>query len=326
MELTQIVQDYRPSVAPVTDKYTIDLMAILPVFLANIDVLESTKATYKRTIGLFNDFLIERNIKSPRKQHVLEYKKMLIDEGKSANTIQNYIIGVRRIFEWTAEDAPEIIGFYYPNIAKRVRGAKVSNLGHRKDALSKHQVQTIARTFDRSTLKGKRDYALYVLMVTTGARSIEVARANIGDLRIYQGELALFVQGKGMIDKSKPLKVSNHTDAAIRDYLKARGAYRDDEPLFASTSNSNRDDNISTRSIRGILKNAFRESGYDSERITGHSLRHTFATQNLLNGGTLQETQEVLGHSSITVTQRYTHNYSRKNNHSENRVDNALFQ
>ena len=68
-----------------------------------------------------------------------------------------------------------------------------------------------------------------------------------------------------------------------------------------------------------------RRAGYDSDRLTAHSLRHTAATLNLLAGGTLQETQQLLRHSSINTTTIYAHNLDRAQSKSEERIANAIF-
>lgn len=82
---------------------------------------------------------------------------------------------------------------------------------------------------------------------------------------------------------------------------------------------------MTTRSISRIAKEHFIDVGLDSPRITAHSLRHTAATLNLLNGGSIEETQQLLGHKSITTTMIYSHALERANNNSENRIAGAIF-
>ena len=82
---------------------------------------------------------------------------------------------------------------------------------------------------------------------------------------------------------------------------------------------------MTTRSISRAAKEYMVEIGLDDERHTAHSLRHTAATLNLLNGATLEETQQLLGHASITTTQIYAHALERANNNSEYRIAAAVF-
>lgn len=304
---------------PLQRSNDVDLEKWLPYFLAELDAAESTKKTYARIIRIFSRYLKENDITLPHKTDLIVYKEHLKASGKSANTIQNYIIGIKQIFKWALDK-----NLYHEDITKGVKGVKLPK-EHQRDALTKAQVQAVAKTFDRSTLKGKRDYALFILMVTTGARTIELVRADIADIGSYYGEGALFVQGKGMIDKSRPLKIAFTTEQALKDYLAARGNADDSAPLFASISNQNKGGRLSTRSIRSIIQEALEKSIVKTKRTSAHSLRHTFATENLLAGGTLQETQNVLGHASISTTMKYTHNHQRQKNNSESRVADALF-
>ncbi|MCV3755526.1 hypothetical protein OF390_05985 [Limosilactobacillus fermentum] len=77
-------------------------------------------------------------------------------------------------------------------------------------------------TIPQDTLKGKRDYAMLALMLTMGLRTIEVSRANVGDIRTQGDAVVLYVQGKGHVDKDALVRMPNHVETAVRTYLKAR--------------------------------------------------------------------------------------------------------
>ena len=82
---------------------------------------------------------------------------------------------------------------------------------------------------------------------------------------------------------------------------------------------------MTTRTISGIIKGHMRAAGYDSERLTAHSLRHTAATLALMGGATIQEAQQMLRHSNINTTMLYSHNLTRAANTSEARIAEAIF-
>lgn len=82
---------------------------------------------------------------------------------------------------------------------------------------------------------------------------------------------------------------------------------------------------MTTRSVSRIAKQHMVDVGLNSERLTGHSLRHTAATLNLLNGATLEETKQLLGHSNINTTMIYAHALERSKNNSEKRIAKAIF-
>jgi len=162
-------------------------------------------------------------------------------------------------------------------------------------------------------------------MVTGGLRTIEVERANIEDMKPGRTGAVLYIQGKGWDSKDQYISLAAPVEAAIRAYLLTRAGAQGKDPLFASTSNNSAGGRMTTRSISGIVKDRMRAAGIDSDRLTAHSLRHTAGTLNLLNGGTLQETQQLLRHSNINTTMIYLHNLERAANRSEQRIAAAIF-
>lgn len=104
------------------------------------------------------------------------------------------------------------------------------------------------------------------------------------------------------------------TDAALQpiyDYLSTRDRRGKDEPLFASLSTRTSGGRLSLRSIREISKEVMRSAGFDDDRLTSHSLRHTAITLALLGGASLQQAQQLARHSNINTTLLYSHNLSR---------------
>jgi integrase/recombinase XerC len=162
-------------------------------------------------------------------------------------------------------------------------------------------------------------------MVTSGLRTVEVARANIEDMRTVADFTALYIQGKGHEERTAYVKLAEPVEAAIRDYLAARGKAEATSPLFSSDAHRNAGERMTTRSISRIVKEALIAAGLDSDRLTAHSLRHTTATLNLLNGGTVEETQQLLRHTNINTTLIYSHALERAKNNSEARVAKAIF-
>jgi len=90
--------------------------------------------------------------------------------------------------------------------------------------------------------------------------------------------------------------------------------------LFTSDANRNYGERLTTKTISRVVKSALVEIGLNNERYTAHSLRHTAGTQNILNGGTVQETQQLLRHKSPTTTYIYINVVNRINNKSEQRL------
>lgn len=286
-------------------------------FIAYLDAKESTVETYSKAMRPFFSYMADNGITRPTRETILAYRDSLKARLKPS-TVQTYIITLRLFFAWTAQEG------LYPNVAEHIKGAKLDRQ-HKKDALTSSQAKAILTGINRDTLAGKRDFAILALMTSCGLRTIEVARATIADMRNAGESAALYIQGKGRDEKTEYVKLAEPVEAAIRDYLKARGKAEGKEALFTSTSNNNAGQALTTRSISGIVKEAMRAAGLDSERLTAHSLRHTAATLNLLAGGSVQETQQLLRHSNIGTTMIYAHNLERAANNSEARIAAAIF-
>lgn len=282
-----------------------------------IDVNQKSKDTYTRNIRQFYLYLEDNNIDRPTQPDILAYKEHLLKD-KKPTTAQAYLMAVKQFFQWT-----ETVGLY-PNITAGVKGVRL-DAGHKKDYLTSAQTKKVLETAKGSALKDLRDYAIIALMFTTGLRTIEVSRANIEDMRAAGDNMALYVQGKGHQERTDYVKVEPQVEEAIRAYLKARGNADAKAPLFASVAHRNGGQRMTTRSISRIAKEALLAAGYDSDRLTAHSFRHTAATLNLLNGGTPEETMQLLRHSNLNTTLIYSHALERAKNNSEARVAAAIF-
>lgn len=289
---------------------------LLKRFLEYLDASEKTVQTYTRALRQFFKFLYENNITQPQRTDVLAFRDNLKDKGRKPTTIKSYIVAVRLFFQWTNQEG------LYPNIAEKIKGAKLDQ-AHKKDYLTVDQIKDVLNNIDTSTLTGARDYAIIVLMVTGGLRTIEVSRADMDDMRNVGNSPALYIQGKGREEKTEYVKLPLQVFKAIGRYREMLEKQYD--VLFVSTSNNNKGQRLTTRSISGIVKKRLKEAGYTSNRLTAHSLRHTAGTLNLINGGTLEETQQLLRHSNINTTMIYLHHLERENNQSEKRIADALF-
>lgn len=286
-------------------------------WIAYLDASEKTQATYSRAIRQFMEYLQAEGISNPTRDTIVAYKEY-IAAGHKPTTTNLYLMAIKQFFKWTAQEG------IYPNIAEHVKGAKLAK-GFKKDNLTSKQAAKVLSGIDPASEQGKRDYAIISLMLTTGLRTIEVARADIGDIRTVGDFTALFIQGKGHTDKDNYVKIPAQVEDAIRDYLTCRGKAEDAEPLFTSIAHRNAGERMTTRSISRLVKDALIAAGLNSDRLTAHSLRHTAATLNLLNGGTPEETMQLLRHANLNTTLIYSHALERANNNSEDRIAGAIF-
>lgn len=287
-------------------------------YINYLDAQPRTVGSYQTNIRQFVKYLSSNGITHPTREDILAWREELKKKCKPA-TVQAYITAIRLFFQWTEQEG------LYPNIANHIKGAKLDR-SHKKDYLTSEQVRNVLSKIDRSSIKGVRDYAITLLMVTGGLRDIEVSRANVEDLQTLGNSTVLFLQGKGREERSEYIKLIPETETAIREYLSTRKEVEAKAPLFASTSNNNSGKRLSTKSISTLVKNALVNAGYNSERLTAHSLRHTAVTLALIGGLPLEEVQQFARHSNIATTQIYAHNLERMNNRSEATIGASIFK
>jgi len=146
-----------------------------------------------------------------------------------------------------------------------------------------------------------RDKAILELLFSTGLRVSELANLKRADINLKKDEFS--VRGKG--GKIRLVFTSGRAREAIKSYLARRV---DPEPaLFVSIpKNKTALTRLTPRSIERMIKKYAVRAGI-TKKVTPHTLRHSFATDLLINGADIRSVQSILGHSSITTTQIYTH-------------------
>jgi integrase/recombinase XerC len=291
-----------------------DLMAR---FIRYKDASPKTIETYTRAIRQLVNYLASRGITQPQREDILAYREQL-KQDHEPTTVQNYIIAARQFFGWLESEG------IYPNVAKDIKGAKLKRI-HKRDYFSPSQIQLVLKRIDRSTAQGRRDYAMIALMVTCGLRTIEVSRANIGDLGLAGDTTVIYVQGKGVEDRADYVKLTPIVEGFIRETFADRAGYSDTDPLFISTSNNSAGKRLTTRSISAIVKKHFIDAGFNSKKRTAHSLRHTAVTLALKAGKSIDEAQQFARHANIATTMIYNHALDRDKNSCGEAVAKAIF-
>lgn len=145
-----------------------------------------------------------------------------------------------------------------------------------------------------------RDLALLAVMYGCGLRVSEAVGLNLAD--VDMGEAEMCVRGKGGKERILPIPDGAHT--LLSDYLGLRLAHADirQQALFLNRPGGR----LSTRGVQRMLKKRALATGADVS-VTPHRLRHSFATHLLVGGVDLRAIQELLGHASLSTTERYTH-------------------
>ena len=294
--------------------------ALIEKCLSFLNVQTSSAVTYKNNVKAFFEYLYIHGISQPQREHVFEYRNSLIKTGKKPSTVRAYLIALRIFFRWAAHEG------IYDDIAAYVR-VRNQDYGHRRDALTEHQVHDLLEGIDRRTLRGLRNYAILMVMVIGGLRCVEISRAKIGDFRRRGRSIVLYVHGKGHEDSGvEYVKLPHMARQALRVYLKRRGIVEENAPLFASTGNRGTgSSHLSTREISRIVKNALINAGYNSDRLCAHSLRHTAVTLALKGGEGLEAVKEFARHKSLNTTLIYSHVIDRENCTCSQTIERMIF-
>ena len=270
----------------------------LAFFVSGQDVKESSRNLYSRTLKLFFEWTEERGkqIADLSRTDILEYKDELFAKGLSSLSVASYLTSLRKFYEWAESEK------LYPNIAKGVKTPRRVQ-AFKKQHLTEDKSTELLNHFESMSL---RDYAIVNLILRTGLRTIEVVRADVGDITFKANRRILRVWGKGRDTKDDFVVLTDKTYIPIKNYLATRKGVKANEPLFTSGSHRNTGERLTTRTISGLCKEGLKAIGLDGREFTAHSLRHTTAVTILKNGGQLTDAQEVLRHSSPTTTQIYT--------------------
>jgi integrase/recombinase XerC len=218
----------------------------------------------------------------------------------SNRSLARHLSTLRSFFRWACRE-----GHLTKNPAKGLPPPRTAKTLPR--ALTLPDTEQLLDAPDEGNFR-ERERALFELLYATGLRVSEAAGLDVEDVDL--GSRLVRVMGKGRRERIVPFGESA-ADALVeylpaRAALAARGSSRGkdsgSQPLFVNA----RGGRLTTRSMARLLKERLRAAGLPTG-ISPHALRHTFATHLLQAGADLRAIQELLGHASLSTTQKYTH-------------------
>ena len=186
-------------------------------------------------------------------------------------------------------------------------GVKISVKKKETEFLTEEEAEAIMRVPDRRTLQGKRDYAILLLLLSTGLRKAEICNLRLGDLKTYRNQAVIDVIGKGKRFRRIPIK--NETLLSLRDYLKStKNGVSPDYPMFYTLGRHGPYEQrcLTAKAVDCLVKSVAKKA-LIKKRIHPHVMRHTFATTLLDKGNDLRTVQALMGHSHIRTTEAYLH-------------------
>jgi len=257
------------------DAYMRDVRKLESVTISELDNLSPQNITYENL-----------------QEYIYQLSKNKISERSQARAISS----IKAFFKFLLED-----DYRTDNPATLLEGPKLGL--YLPDTLSEEDINRIITCIDNSTDIGKRNKCILEVLYGCGLRVSELIDLKISNINFK--ESYIMVEGKG--EKTRLVPLANTTAEFITSYIhtvrnKTKINKKYEDTLFLNS----RGTNMSRVIVFIIIKELTQKAGI-SKSISPHTFRHSFATNLLQNGADLRFIQEMLGHSSITTTQVYTH-------------------
>jgi integrase/recombinase XerC len=227
-------------------------------------------------------------------EDVRSYLHWLDRRGEKASSLARKLACLRSFYRFLMRE-----GALEDNPAEHIRSPKLPKLLPR--LLTKDDANALMEFPEGESSLSLRDRALLETLFSTGARVSEAVGINVGDLDQAEGLVRL--RGKGR--KERVVPIGHVAIQAIREYRQSvkpsAGWWQPSAPVFLNQ----RGGRLTTRSVARIVSRY--SSRLASGAVSPHALRHSYATHLLEEGADLRSIQEMLGHASLSTTQKYTH-------------------
>jgi integrase/recombinase XerC len=252
----------------------------------------NTLTNYAVDLASFAAFAGERDI---RDVDHLALRRFLADmraKNYSKRTTARKLASLRSFFKFLYRE-----GYIKTNPATAVSTPKLEK--KLPKFLDVDKIAKLVQTPDAATTAGLRDRAILETLYSTGIRVSELVGLDLDDIDFISGVVKVF--GKGSRERMAP--IGEPALAAIRRYRDKCGKrVRDGKAVFLNRSGGR----LTDRSVRRVIDKHIKTCSIE-EKISPHSLRHSFATHLLDRGADLRSVQELLGHMNLSTTQVYTH-------------------
>ncbi|HAU07649.1 MAG: Tyrosine recombinase XerD [Candidatus Yanofskybacteria bacterium GW2011_GWF1_44_227] len=263
-----------------------------------------TTENYGRYLDRFLNFAKVANVEDISEETIRQYRLHLNrlrdhDNQPLKRITQNYhIIALRNFLKYLAKRS-----------IKCVPAEKIE-LGKQEDRevtfLEPEELKRFLESPGDKNLRALRDRAVLTILFSTGMRVSELCSLDRNKIDVNRGELSIV--GKG--SKIRVVFLSDDAKENIKEFIAKRSDV--DEALFIRIPKNGKfgkedDLRLTPRSIQRIVKKYAIKSGIMGKNISPHTLRHSYATDLLRNGADIRSVQAMLGHSSVTTTQIYTH-------------------
>lgn len=253
-----------------------------------------TVDAYRIDIVEFFKFLDQEGLEyaSFKYMDARNYLNMLYKRGLSKSTVSRKISSLRSFYNYLM-DKGAVFGNPFTNLPNPKKEK------HLPGFMYENEIEKLFDSLDKDAKMYERDLAILELLYATGMRASELLGLKIDDIDFNHGLLK--VRGKG--NKERVLPFGEHADQALKDYIDKHGAVIEANGRLWINY---RDGPLTDRGLRYAIDMMVKKSAGDFH-LHPHKIRHSFATHMLNNGADLRAVQELLGHESLSTTQKYTH-------------------
>lgn len=251
-----------------------------------------TRENYERYLKLFFGEVNIKSLKDITEERVRSFRVVLARKDIKKNTQSYYVIAIRNFLKYLIKHKHNVLSpdsIELPKVSRR--DIEVLDYG---------ELERLLKSPKGDDIRSIRDRAILETFFSTGLRLSELCSLP-RYIDLERGEVS--VRGKG--DKLRIVFLSDGAKKSIKEYLKKRTD--PEEFLFLSLSKSGKTlGKITPRSVERLIDRYARAAGIP-KKVHPHQLRHSFATDLLINGADLRSVQSLLGHANVSTTQIYTH-------------------
>ena len=254
-----------------------------------------TIENYSLRVNRFIEYIWDVDASEIKMMHIQDFRTYLVKQGLSPKTVNYHAVWLRSFFKFMLRNDVETLS------PEKIDLAKIPP--RRVSYLSENQVQDILDApwiFEKNPLKIMRDKAILATLYGTGLRVTELITLKTKDIKLSESQFSVIWKGS----KLRSVFLTKDAKEKLKKYILSRAD--DSEYLFISLSGNSYWEPLSRNSIESLVKK-YAELVWITEKVTPHTLRHSFATSLLRRGADIRSVQALLGHSSIQTTQIYTH-------------------
>ncbi|MBN2097073.1 MAG: tyrosine recombinase XerC, partial [Candidatus Omnitrophica bacterium] len=252
-----------------------------------------TLLNYQIDLRQLSGFLQAKPVEKIDRLDIRKYLAFLKGKNLSKSSIGRKLSSARSFFRFLTRE-----GYTSSNPIASVSSPKLEK--KLPIFLNVDQVETLIESPDKLSFLGLRDRAILETLYSTGIRVSELVGLNIGHVDFISGMVKVFGKGR----KERLVPIGDQALRVIRDYLSKQKPeqQKDNQALFLDKYYRR----LSDEGVRKILTKYIQRTSL-KEKVSPHTLRHSFATHLLDKGADLRSVQELLGHASLSTTQIYTH-------------------